>query len=63
MIESMAKASKKERNVEQIEYRCPSCKVVLNENLYYFNEKTKCKKCKNHFFFVKIPSKFFVLFK
>lgn len=59
MIDTMTK-SKKKVVVPLVNHKCPFCKCSLN-NTFSLYERTKCKKCKSFFFFVKIPDKFFVL--
>lgn len=41
-------------------HKCPICKIPIKHKVSLF-ERLKCKECKNFFFFVKIPEKFFVL--
>ena len=40
--------------------KCPFCKIELKCSSIVY-KKTKCKKCKNYFFFIKKPEVFFAL--
>lgn len=59
MNEVMEK-QKKKLPVLILDKKCPFCNASLKSSYTLF-ERTKCRKCKGFFFFVKTPEKFFVL--